>query len=234
MAWALQPPGLSWSGDSPNHREIHRDRSINRPRVRRLAALAFLMLSTAAGVLAQTAADPGASFDWDQRWNHYLYRTYSWQRMGYLAVDSTFDYLTGDARDCDRSAAGYGCRFGSNLGSRIVRNSIELGAGAMLHEDTRFRPSGAKTFGARIRYATLSAFEAYRGEERRFAYSRLAATLGGVVAVSLWRGRGVTPWRLAQGIEDSYASHLENSFLTEFSDDLKGLGRKVWKAAVSK
>ena len=154
--------------------------------------------------------------------------------MGFLAVDTTFDYLTGDARDCDRSAAGYGCRYGSNLGSRIVRNSIELGAGAVLNEDTRFRPSGAKTFGARIRFATLQAFEADHGGERRFAYSRLAATLGGVVAVSLWRGRGISGWRLAAGIEDSYTSHLENSFLTEFNDDLKGLGRRVWKATLGK
>jgi hypothetical protein len=174
------------------------------------------------------------SFDWDQRWHYYLQRTYSWQRMGLLALDTTFDHVTGDAREWDHTPGGFGCRYGSSLGSRIVRNSIELGAGAALREDARFRPSGAKTLGARVRYATLQAFTAYRGEERRFAYSRLAATVGGFVAVSLWRGRPLSPSRFGESIVDSYTSHLENSFLDEFGDDLKAAGRRVRKRVLGR
>jgi hypothetical protein len=194
--------------------------------------LCFLPALTA--VYAQAPQDATASFDWDQRWQHYLQRTYSWQRMGLLVLDTTFDHVTGDSREWGRTPQGFGCRYGSNLGSRIVRNSIELGAGAALREDARFRPSGAKTLGGRVRYATLQAFVAYRGEERRFAYSRLAATVGGFVAVSLWGGRPISPWRFAGNVGGAYTGHLENSFLNEFGDDLKAVGLRVRKKVLGK
>ena len=185
------------------------------------------LLIAAAGLSAQVAPATVAPFDWEQRWQYYLQRTYSWQRMGLLAVDTAFDHMTTSSRAWDRSPQSYAYRYGATFGSRILRNSVELGAGALLGEDTRFRPSRAETFGGRVRYATLQAFTGYHGEARRFAYSRLAATAAGWVAISLCQGRPLSPSRFAGGLGDGYLSHLQNSFLTEFGDDLKAAGRRM-------
>jgi hypothetical protein len=192
------------------------------------------LLAAAACLHAQVPQEESPPFDWDQRWHHYLQRTYSWQRMGLLAADTAFEHWTGDSGEWGRGSEGLGSRYGGGFGSRIIRNSIELGAGAALGEDTRFRPSGAATLGARVRYAALQAFTADRGGQRRFAYSRLAATIGGCLVTTRWQGRPLTTPRLAGRFADGYLSHLENSLLAEFGDDLKAVGLRVRKKVFGK
>jgi hypothetical protein len=181
------------------------------------------------GALAQSQPDESASaYTVDARVRYYLYRTYSWQRMAGLGVDSALDHLVFDPHAWDRGADGFACRYSSSFGGRVVRNSIELGTGILFHEDTRFRESRERTFFARLRFATAGAVLAYGPEgERRFAFSRLAATTGGILICSTWRPRRNLYGKLAGNIADSYFSHWQNSMLTEFSPDMVRFGKRV-------
>jgi hypothetical protein len=177
---------------------------------------------------AQTTGN--GNFEWNQRWQHYLHRTYSWQRLAMLSADSAFDHLTGEPGEWGRDAGYFGARYGAALGRRIVRNSIELGAGAALGEDTRFRPSRATSFRSRLGYAFLQSVSATREEHRVFAWSRLAATVGGAALCSGWGGqRPLGPGRFMDGVAFGYLGHLQNSLLAEFAGDLKNFGRRVRK-----
>jgi hypothetical protein len=178
---------------------------------------------------APTAADDNQSpFPIEERWRHYVHRTYSWQRMAMLGVDSVFDQFMREPREWGRGPASYGYRYGSGFGRRFVRNSIELGAGIALKEDTRFRPSGEKGLLRRIRYASTNAFLA-RGPdgERTFAYSRLAATVGAPLIASTWHPCHRSPGHYAESVGFGYLGHLQNSLLTEFSPDMIRLGKRV-------
>ena len=132
-------------------------------------------------------APPSATprYEWKDRWSYYLHRTYSWQRMSLLAADTAFDHLMGEPGEWARDPECYAWRYGSAFGHRVVRNTIELGAGAALGEDARFRLSQAAGFRARVRYAAIQAFAGYRGERRVFAYSRLAGAIGGAGPICL-------------------------------------------------
>ena len=186
------------------------------------------------GAWAQGSSPPVAAFDWEQRWQHYVYRTYSWQRLSLLAVDSGVDHVLGEPREWGRGPYSFGYRFAAGFGKRVVRNSIELGAGAALREDLRFRPSRDLRFRGRIRHAFLQAFAAYQGEHMRFGYSRLASTTGGVLTGSLWDPCPLTAGRFFERVGSGYLGHLENSFLAEFEGDMKAMGRRVRRAVLRK
>ena len=148
--------------------------------------------------------------------------------MAMLGVDSAFDQFMREPREWGRGADGFGYRYGSAFGRRFVRNSIELGAGIAFKEDTRFRPSGEKGLMRRFRFAAANAFLA-RGPdgERTFAYSRLAATVGGPLIASTWHPCSRSPGYYAESVGYGYLGHLQNSLLTEFSPDMIRLGKKV-------
>ncbi len=181
------------------------------------------------GLFAQFKADENVpGYSRDERLRNYLYRTYSWQRMATLGADSAIDHLLFDPRGWNRGPDGFACRYASSFGSRIVRNSIELGSGILLREDTRFHTSHERSFLTRLRFATTGAVLVQGpGGNRRFAFSRLAATVGGVVVCSTWRPRGHLYENFAANIADSYFSHWQNSMLTEFTPDLIRFGKRV-------
>src|SRR5689334_23165045 len=81
------------------------------------------------------------SFDWNQRWENYVHRTYSWQRLSLLAVDTGIDHLMREPREWGCHPHTFAFRYASGVGKRVVRNTIELGVGQALGEDIRFRPS---------------------------------------------------------------------------------------------
>ena len=189
-------------------------------------ALGCLLL-TAASACGQTPAGAARPFDWGERWEYYVHRTYSWQRLSFLAADTGLEHLTGDSRRWGRQSRYLGYRFAGGLGRRVVGNSIELGLGAAFDENARFRPSHARGMGARLRYAAIGSVAGYRGERRVMAYSRLAATVGAVLAVSLWDPQPLTTGSFFGRAAGGYVGHLENSFLVEFSGDLIAFGRRM-------
>src|SRR6266498_2600093 len=139
-----------------------------------------------AGVCAQTV-DSGFS-DWQERWDHYVERTYSWKNMGLLAADSLANQ-TLRLEKCTRKPYCLPHNVGGAFARRITRTSIELGAGALLREDIRRRPSGLTGFMPRAHFALTHALVARgRDGEWELAYSRFAGTFGAITVSTDWHG----------------------------------------------
>ncbi len=148
--------------------------------------------------------------------------------MASLGADAALDHLLFDPHAWARGPEGFLCRYSYSFGGRIVRNSLELGSGILLHEDTRLRASHEQSFLARLRFASTQAVLAQDAQgHRKFAYSRLIATAGGILACAALHPRHRRSEEFLAGMADSYLGHLQNSLLTEFSPDLLRFGRKV-------
>ena len=174
-------------------------------------------------------ADAGKppSFDWHARLHYYLRRTYSPERMALLGLDTGIDHLAGDPEEWSRAPDAFGRRYAASFARRVVRNTIELGAGAVLREDARLLPSGKKGFRRRLRHALRGALLTSDG--RRFAFSRAVATAGGVAISASWYPGPLTGRTFAEGFVWGYLGHLQNSVLTEFEADFKKTGRRIWR-----
>jgi hypothetical protein len=144
--------------------------------------------------------------------------------MGFLLGETAFEHLMAGASEWGSGARGFGNRFGSALASRMVRNTVELGAAGIFGEDYRFRASGQKVFLRRIGYASLSPL-LDSGRRRRPAKSRAIATGAGVLFSALCRRQQVSGGWYGREMALGYLGHLQNSLLTEFENDLKAFGK---------
>lgn len=164
-----------------------------------------------------------------ERFHLYLRRTYSWQRMSLLALDTGIDSAIGDAA-WGKGMDGYGHRFGYRFGRRVVGNSIEFAAGAWWREDLRYRRSTETDRKARIRHAAKSAFLAYHDDGTRgLAYARFAGYTGRTLISSTWCPHPLTARRAVTDIGFGLFDQVQNNLLSEFSPDLKQFGRQVWR-----
>ncbi len=187
-----------------------------------------LLLGLLTPLYGQQATPGPPAFGWGERFAYYAKNTFGWHQIGLQAVDAGFDQLLRDPKYWARGANDYGCRYGTGFGQRVTRNSIELLAGAALHEDARFKPSGENRFSKRLEYAFKHALLATGDQGReRPAYSRLAATAGGVLLAYAWNPQPPTAPQVFQNLGFGLIGHLENSLLTEFSPDMKRFGRNL-------
>ena len=162
-----------------------------------------------------------------ERWDSYLTKTYSWKRIGVVAAETAFDQ-TFQLRKCGRPPYCFPHEIGGALTRRTARTTMELAAGALLHEDLRRRPSNLTGFRRRVSYALLHAPLARdRDGDWRPAYSRFAGTLGAVAVTSAWNGRPLTAEHLAKGVGWTTTSYFQDALWTEFEPDLKRLGHRV-------
>jgi hypothetical protein len=102
---------------------------------------------------------------------------------------------------------------------------MELGVGALLHEDLRRRPSNRSGFRQRVSYALLHAPLAIGPDgEWRPAYSRFAGTLGAVTVTSAWDGRPLTAAHLSRAFGFTATSYFQDALWAEFEPDIKRMG----------
>ena len=211
----------------------------------RLLLLAIFALGTAAAQEQQPFQDQpeplpvlpavtASQFDLpqtlQQRWDRYLYRTYSWQRMAMLGVDTGTDTLLGDVA-WGRGLDGFGCRYAHRFGRRVVGNSIEFGVSALLREDTRYRPLVNGSNVQRMRHAAKSAFVAYRDDgHQEFAIARFAGFAGRALVSPSWQPKPLTPVGGLIDVGSGVFDQVQNNLLSEFTPDLKHFGGKVWKS----
>ena len=194
--------------------------SLGMPRVSKRS----LLLIVIAPLYAQSSAGPPDPFPLSQRFSHYLYRTYSWQRMAWLGFDTGFDFGLAGAPGLNDLMESYGDGFGR----RIVRNSAEFAAGALLHEDARYRGLYQGSYVRRLRHATIRAFQAsVPGGGYRPAYSRFAAIAVGELVAPVWCTAGAPGPRVLPSIGFGILGQVENNYLSEFTPELTRFGRKV-------
>ncbi len=182
----------------------------------------FCLIGAAVVLPAQMAP----TYTWEERVQDYLHRTYGWHKLTTSAASTAMEHLISKPRQWDGSPSSFGYHLGGDIVKRTVRNTIELGAGALLHEDTRFQPSGETSFGARVRYAVLQSFRT-SGDNHRFAFSRLMGTAGGALVSEPIYDHSITGPQLLQDIGKGYLGHIEKSMLTEFGPDLRVWGGRL-------
>lgn len=168
-----------------------------------------------------------APFTASDRFQNYFQRTYSWQRMSFLAFDTAVDHLISKP-EWGSGMAGYGIRYATGFGRRLVTNSTEFGMASILHEDIRFHASHQKGFLPRLKYASAHAFIALGPENKpEPAYARFAGIAGSALIEPAWRGTPLSASCLGRQIGFRLLDQVQNSVLTEFSPDLKKLGKKI-------
>lgn len=104
---------------------------------------------------------------------------------GYSAM---LNHLENQPAEWEQGAAGYGRRIASEVGRTAVQETIELGAGTLLHEDPRYRRKGTGSVLRRGWYA-LNSTLVYRTPEGavRPAMARVGGIYGGaMVAAAAW------------------------------------------------
>jgi hypothetical protein len=192
----------------------------------------FLFLACAA------AQDPSAALlqqsNTSDRFQYYLQRTYSWQRMSWLAADTGIDHLLHES-EWGHGIGGYGCSYASGFGRRLINNSVEFGAILVLRQDTRFRPSQRVGLFPRLHYAVTHAFLA-TGERGNIepAYARFAGMTGGALIAPAWHSHTLSASGFGQDLAFSALDQVQNSLLTEFSPDMQRVGRAIRKKLLRK
>jgi len=183
--------------------------------------LPVLMLIIALQVVRAQISTP--SFDWDQRWHNYLYRTYSFERITLLALDTGFEHLV--TPEHSRDIRQYPEQYGTALARRISRTTVEFGLGGLLGEDIRRRPSNKSGVMNRTLWAIT---HSYMGTDRegkwRPAYSRLAGTGAAFAVGSRIRERPITTGRIGEAYLGSFLFNMQDSVLNEFQPDFQRIG----------
>jgi hypothetical protein len=184
--------------------------------------LITLITFCACALPAQTTAP-----DWQERWGAYVQRTYNWRQIGMVAAETAVEQ-TFQLNKCGRPPYCFPHRIGGALARRTARTTIELGAGALLHEDIRRRPSGLTGFRRRAAFAILHAPLA-RGADGGWqpAYSRFVGTFGAAAVSSAWHGRPLSGPRLFESFGWSATTYFQDALLTEFEGDIRRLGRRL-------
>jgi hypothetical protein len=186
----------------------------------------WLSLLFACGLLpAQQAQDVAPDpQNLQERWDSYIEKTFSWKRIATVTAETAFDQ-TFQLRKCGRPPFCFPHEIGGALTRRTARTTMELAAGALLHEDLRRRPSNLPGFRRRLSYALLHAPLARdRDGDWRPAYSRFAGTLGAVAVTSAWEGRPLTAANLSEHFGLTATSYFQDALMTEFGPDLKRMG----------
>ena len=123
----------------------------------------------------------------------------------------------------EQGMAGYGRRYGSSFGKRIVDHSIRLGVESALGEDSRYFPSPGKEAWSRIRYAVRHTLVARteNGKET-LAVGRLAGTFGGGLVSRTWHPEGHDSF--VDGLRSggiSFGFEIATNVFREFWPDLR-------------
>lgn len=186
-----------------------------------------LLICLASPVCAWAQSQP---FTIEDRWQHYLRRTYGPGRIGLLAVESAFDHARHEPSCWDATAESYGLRYGRAFGRRIIRNTAELGAGILTGEDLRYRPLGEGSFRQRVWRAAFSSVTARtRGGGVRPAYTRVFSTLAVDAATVHWTSRPIRTGLLLESSAWSLLDQFETNLLDEFGPDLRRAGKRAWQ-----
>jgi len=182
--------------------------------------------ASAANASASNLAAPAPD-----RLNYYWTRTFSWQVLSEALVASSVHQLFGQLIGTNEFGKGfdaYAERYASGFGRRLIANSAEYGMSSVLHEDTRYRPSGLKGFLPRAKYAATHAFLAWSADGQiEPAYGRFAGIAGTALIEPAWHPHSYTGGAVGKYIGLRSTDLLSNSFLTEFGPELKRLRQKI-------
>jgi hypothetical protein len=122
-------------------------------------------------------------------------------------------------------AGGFGSRVGLDFARHAIRQTIEHGAAAVLHEDNRYHTLRRGSVLARTRHAIVSTFVARRDSGgRRIAISRLGSAGGAAVLSHAWMPALVGSAASSFGL--TLAGDMGVNVFREFWPDIRKIFRR--------
>ena len=187
-------------------------------------------------LLAQVGPGPEYYQTGHERVQSYIFRTYTDPaRLGWLFVDAATDTWSRSPQEWDRSPECYSFRVASGWGRRIVRNTAQLAFEAMLHEDTRYRPSHENGLHRRVLFALRRSVLSYKPDgNSQVAYGLIAAGVTSAALSSTWHPQSTDADALLSGIGQAALDRAGGNLLAEFEPELKRFGRKTWHRVVKR
>jgi hypothetical protein len=118
---------------------------------------------------------------------------------------------------------GYGKRFASSYGNKVIRRSIQTGLGILMHEDPRYFPSGHSDIWQRSLYAASRTLVSNKDNGGiRPGYSKLIGTVSAVCISRQWYPERMrTPREYFWSSVISMGVDVGRNVFNEFWPDLK-------------
>lgn len=93
-----------------------------------------------------------------EKFRYYLRSTYGPASFSYTALGTGIKQAQGSVREWGGGMEGYGKRYASSFGQKVVDRSVRIGLQGLLHEDPRYFASGRSGIWSRTIYAASEAF----------------------------------------------------------------------------
>jgi len=158
----------------------------------------------------------------------YLKSTYGPSSIMRSAAGAGLSQARDSTPEWGQGMEGYGRRLGSKFAQHAVKRTIQLGVGAMLHEDPRYYASGRVGFLPRTGYAVSRAFMVRKDDGSTGpAIGRLTGAFGGALISRTWHPESDRTVR--SGLESGAVSigvDMGFQVLHEFWPDIKRLFRR--------
>jgi hypothetical protein len=143
------------------------------------------------GVVGTDALTNAATYEpltASERWRRYLISAYGPEAIVRAAAGAGISQWNDTPKEWKQGSEAFGERFGNSLARHVLRETLESGAAAVLHEDNRYFPSTDTGFWKRTEHAVGSVFVTRNDEgQEHFAYSRFGAALGSSFISRAWQ-----------------------------------------------
>lgn len=170
-------------------------------------------------------------FDFRARLALYARRTYTdpWRHVRLLGEVAVGDFAFGGINKWGTGLSGYGRSLAPVYGQRVISNTVEFVAGAVIGDDARYRPSSSRGLVKRSLHAAVSTFTARaRSGHTRPAYSRIIAVTAALLIANQWQPSPKTGFTLADALVFNVTDMAQDNLQAEFTPDLKRFGRRCW------
>jgi hypothetical protein len=177
------------------------------------------------GSLPRVSTVQPAPLTGSEKWHYYLRSTYGPKSFGYTIAGAGIKQAQGSVPEWGGGMEGYGKRFASSFGQKVVNRSIRIGLKGLLHEDPRYFASGRSGIWSRTLYAVGQTFVSHKDAGgARFAYSRFAGSFGAAYVSRQWYPDSyhTTSDYLTSGFESVGIDAAKNVF-SEFWPDIRRL-----------
>ena len=139
------------------------------------------------------------------------------------AAAAGISQITNSPKEWGGGAEAYGWRVGNSFAQHVIRETLQYGISATLHEDNRYFASGRSGFIARTKYAVMSTLLArHDNGSRSFSFSRIGGTAGAAFISREWQPRSTNS--AGDGAESfgiSMGAQMGFNVVREFLPDLK-------------
>jgi len=121
--------------------------------------------------------------------HQYRKKIFSPESAGRALASGTINSARNYPHEWGGGAGGFAKRVGSAFGQHLVKGTIEVGVGALHHEDLRYRRSHLRGTWPRLKYAVKGTFVVPRTNKRgrTLAAGRIAGNFGGGLVSRAWQ-----------------------------------------------